>query len=87
VFSTLDTADALTGTGAEAQAASRAMQESFVAFARTGDPNNPAIPHWPRYELAARSTMVFDARTRVEDDPRAWQRALFARVPYVQPGT
>jgi para-nitrobenzyl esterase len=87
VFGTLDTADALTGTSAEAQAASRAMQESFVAFARTGDPNNAAIPHWPRYDLAARSTMVFDAQARVEDDPRAWQRALFARVPYIQPGT
>jgi len=23
---------------------------------------------------------------RVEDDPRGWERELFARAPYIQPG-
>lgn len=83
VFGTLGAKGALTGTGADARAASAAMQGAFVAFARTGDPG----PAWARYELASRSTMIFDARSRVEDDPRRWQRELFARVPYTQPGT
>ncbi len=84
VFGTLAAKGALTGTGAEARAASAAMQQAFVAFARTGD---PGVAGWPRYDQARRATMIFDARSRVEDDPRRWQRELFARVPYIQPGS
>ncbi|MBB4153387.1 para-nitrobenzyl esterase [Sphingomonas jinjuensis] len=83
VFGTLAAKGALTGTGADARAASAAMQAAFVSFARTGDPGAA----WPRYDLDRRATMVFDVRTHVEDDPRRWQRELFARVPYIQPGT
>ena len=83
VFGTLGAKGSLTGTAADARAASAAMQAAFLAFARTGDPGGA----WPRYDLARRSTMIFDTRSRVEDDPRRWQRELFARVPYIQPGT
>jgi para-nitrobenzyl esterase len=70
-----------------AQAATDAMSESFIAMARKGNPNNPTIPAWPKYELDRRSTMMFDAQTRVIDDPRGAERRLFAAVPYIQPGT
>ena len=39
------------------------------------------------YDLAGRATMIFDVHSRVEHDPRRWQRELFARAPYVQPGS
>ena len=87
VFGTLGAAGSHTGTAADAQATSKAMQDSFVTFATTGDPNHAGAPDWPRYDLASRSTMIFDARSRVENDPRRWERELFARVPYIQPGT
>lgn len=87
VFGTLDAAGSQTGTGADARAASQAMQDSFAAFAATGDPNHRGFPHWPRYDLAKRATMIFDVQSRIEDDPRRWQRELFARIPYTQPGT
>jgi len=45
------------------------------------------MPRWPRYDLATRATMVFDTHSHVENDPRRWQRELFARVPYIQPGS
>ncbi len=65
-----------------AQAAMSArLMDAFVRFARTGDPG------WPAYDLTRRTTMVFDTDSRVVDNPRAWERELFARVPYVQPGT
>ena len=83
VFGTLGAKGSLTGTAADARAASAALQSAFVAFARTGDPGGA----WPRYDLATRATMIVDARSRVENDPRRWQRELFARVPYIQPGT
>ena len=45
------------------------------------------LPHWPGYELPPRTTMIIDTDSRVDDNPQAWQRELFVRVPYIQPGT
>lgn len=86
-FGTLDAPGSFTGTGAGARAASRAMMERFLAFARTGDPNAGEMAAWPVYELERRPTMIFDAQSHVENDPRGWERELFARVPYIQPGS
>lgn len=87
VFGTLGARGSQTGTGADARAASRALQDSFVALAKTGDPNHPGLPEWPRYDLPQRATMMIDAVSQRADDPRRWQRELFARVPYIQPGS
>jgi len=87
VFGTLDAPGSQTGTAADAQGVSLAMQDRFVAFATTGDPNKAGMAAWPRYELAGRHTMLFDTESRVVADPRRWERELFARVPYIQPGT
>lgn len=86
-FGTLDAPGSQTGTGADARAASKALQDSFVALASRGDPNHAGLPHWPKYDLTTRATMLIDAASRVANDPRRWQRELFARVPYIQPGT
>jgi len=86
-FGTLDAPGSQTGTGPDAHAASKALQDSFVALATRGDPNHPGLPHWPKYDLDARATMIIDVASHVENNPRGWQRELFARVPYIQPGT
>jgi para-nitrobenzyl esterase len=57
------------------------MSGMLLQLARTGQVS------WPRYELSKRATMIFDARSRVENDPRGAERRLFARVPFVQAGT
>jgi para-nitrobenzyl esterase len=67
-------------TPAQAAMSARVM-DAFVRFAKTGNPG------WQPYTLPKRSTMIFDIMSRVVDDPRAWERELFAKVPYVQPGT
>ncbi len=65
-----------------AQAAmSDTVMTAFVRFAKTGNPG------WPKYDLTSRKTMVFDTKSHVENDPRKWERELFARVPYIQPGS
>ena len=71
------------GVGELAAAAS----EALLAFARTGNPNTPALPAWPRFDLAKRSTLIFDLPLRVEDDPRGAERKFFAPAQYIQPGT
>ena len=64
-----------------------AVSGTFAAFARSGDPNNAAIPTWTPYTLPRRAALVFDRPSRLVDDPRGAERRLFAAVPYIQPGT
>lgn len=56
------------GEGPEPQRVADQMSESWLAFARSGDPDNAAVPHWPRYSVARRASMVFDAESRVVED-------------------
>ena len=87
VFGTIDAPGADTGNDASVRQMSRTIQDRFVAFARAGNPALPGAPQWPPYDLTRRATMIFDDVSRVENDPRAWQRELFARAPYMQPGS
>jgi para-nitrobenzyl esterase len=53
------------------------MSRTWIAFARTGNPNHDAIPNWPSYSIEQRPTMMFDDECRVQNDPygaerRAW---------------
>lgn len=86
-FGTLDAPGSFTGTGAGARAASSAVMGAFTTFAASGNPNHAGLASWPMYRLPRRSTMIFDVASHVENDPRREQRELFARVPYIQPGT
>jgi para-nitrobenzyl esterase len=46
------------------------LASTWVAFAKTGDPNNSLLPHWPAYEAGKRATMVFNNEMKVSDDYR-----------------
>jgi para-nitrobenzyl esterase len=56
------------------------MSETWLAFARTGDPNNASIPHWAPYDVARRATLVFDLESRAVDDYRSAERELLTRL-------
>jgi para-nitrobenzyl esterase len=86
VFDNIDKPGA-TATGPQAQPMADQMSETFIGFARAGSPNNKLIPRWELYALPRRQTMIFNVPSRMEDDPRGAERRLFAKVPYVQPGT
>ena len=45
------------------------VSESWIAFARNGNPNLPGIPKWNPYSAENRSTMILDVSCRVEVDP------------------
>lgn len=87
VFNNIEYGKSMTGVSPEAQQMADIMSEAWIAFARTGNPDTPNIPHWPRFELENRPTMVFDLPSKVENDPRGNERKLFAPVKYIQPGT
>ena len=72
---------------ARAQKMADVVSECYLAFARTGNPNNPHAPEWPAFDETRRATMIFDLPPRVENDPRGKERRYLGQVPYVQPGT
>jgi para-nitrobenzyl esterase len=76
-----DVRGGLNETGPESLRLADEMASFWVAFAATGDPNNPRIPHWPAYRVPERATMVFDHATHVEDDPRGEFREFWAKEP------
>ena len=57
-----------------------AMSATWATFARTGNPDNAAIPAWPAYTPEKRATMVFDTRCRAVSDPDGDARQLWSRV-------
>src|SRR5829696_4672606 len=48
-----------------------AMQDAWLAFARTGDPSNELMGEWPRYDLDERRTMELGDHIRVRHDPES----------------
>jgi len=87
MFDNITIASPMTGGGPEAQKLADQMSDTLIAFARTGSPDNLSIPHWPRYDLQNRPTMIWDTNPRLENDPRANERKLISQGPYLQPGT
>ncbi|OYW27783.1 MAG: carboxylesterase [Caulobacter sp. 12-67-6] len=88
VFGTLTAKGSLADGGADSIAMSNPMSDAFIAFARTGNPNTPAIPAWEPYTLPRRQTMVFNTpASTMADDPRGAERELFNKVPFIQFGT
>jgi len=74
--------DTIVGVGsAEGKVMCDRLASVWVAFAKTGDPNNPQIPRWPSYDATTRATMIFDADTRVENDPRGDIRKFWETMP------
>jgi para-nitrobenzyl esterase len=71
---------AIGGGGTDAKTLADKMAAMWVAFAKTGDPNTSAIPHWSAYDAQTRPTMVFDTNTRVENDPRRDFRLLWEEL-------
>ena len=79
VFDNVGVAETTAGApGAQKLAAS--ISATWIAFARNGNPDNPAIPAWPAYSTEKRPTMIFDNTCRVVHDPNREARLLWSRV-------
>jgi para-nitrobenzyl esterase len=59
------------GAGMEARLMADRLASAWVAFAKTGNPNNPAIPNWPEWDPDTRTAMIFDVNTRAVSNPHA----------------
>ncbi|WP_238446873.1 carboxylesterase/lipase family protein [Azohydromonas australica] len=79
-FGTTDKASALLGTGPETLEVSKNLMSAFVAFARSGNPNNPRMPAWKPFDAASRATMTVDVQCRAVNDYLSGDRTAAAAV-------
>ncbi|MBU4315655.1 MAG: carboxylesterase family protein [Proteobacteria bacterium] len=80
VFNNPDIAP-FTGDSLDRYELAASMSQSWVNFARTGNPNVPGLPHWPTYDPETRATLLFDVPCRVENDPRKEERMVWKGKP------
>jgi para-nitrobenzyl esterase len=84
----------------EANALAAIMSQMLITYAGTGNPNgghgsdvshgkkqDGAMPYWPAYDLAHRSTMIWERNPHVENDPRGAERVFADKSHYHQAGT
>jgi para-nitrobenzyl esterase len=79
-FDNTDRCEAMTGGGPRARALGATMGDAWLAFARSGDPNHPAMPKWAPYDAAHGQTMIFDDQCALKDDPDRAERALLDSI-------
>jgi para-nitrobenzyl esterase len=73
------------GGRSEGRKMSKRLSSTWIAFAKTGKPDNSEIPRWPTYDATTRATMIFDTNTRVENDPRSEIRKYWDANPAPAP--
>jgi para-nitrobenzyl esterase len=76
VFDNVDAAP-MTGDRPDRDEFAASISETWIAFARNGNPDREGAPHWPAYDAETRSTMILDVPIRIEDDPAAAERTVW----------
>ncbi|MBW2052132.1 MAG: carboxylesterase/lipase family protein [Deltaproteobacteria bacterium] len=80
VFGTYGLAENFFGSGPEAAALAANMQDAWLAFARTGDPNCGGLGGWPVYG-DRRETMILGKKCAIEEAPYEELRSAWDSVP------
>src|SRR5215831_17801619 len=80
VFNNIKIAGPLISKMPEAYELATKVSASWVAFARTGNPNVASLPKWPAYSASSRDTMLFNNASRVEKDPDRECRLVMEQV-------
>ena len=87
MFDNVAAATHLTGPESEeTRVMAQAMADTWISYARTGDPNNAAIPEWRPYDLTERPSLLFEVPPRLANDPWAAEREFMSRYPSQQMG-
>ncbi len=79
-FDNTDRCENMTGGGPDARALAAKVSESWIHFARSGNPNHPGIPHWAEFTPDSVPTIIFDNNTVVVNNPDAGEQASIAEV-------
>jgi para-nitrobenzyl esterase len=80
VFDNLALAEDFVGRRPEREKLASQMSDAWISFARNGDPGHVGLLSWPAYSRKNRATMIFDAESRIEDDPLGIEREAWAAI-------
>ena len=58
------------------------MQDTWIAFARTGNPNNKSVPSWKAYDDQTRATMILNVKPSQQNDPYSEDRQVWDGIPF-----
>jgi len=84
VFGLIDELESIDfiGRGPDRATLMRQIQQAWIQFARSGDPNHRGLPPWPRYERTRRATMLLGLDSKVLEDPFGAQRRSWDGIPF-----
>jgi para-nitrobenzyl esterase len=83
-FDNVKAAARLTGGGPDAMALADRISDTWIAFAKTGNPNTSKLPRWTAFNTNDRPTMVIDNESQLVNDPIREQRlVMFKAHEYV----
>jgi para-nitrobenzyl esterase len=81
VFNNIARCEEMTGGGKDAHVLADKMSQSWINFARTGNPAHKGIPAWPNYTAAIGATMLFDLQCVVKNHHDQEVLAFFVNGP------
>ncbi len=61
---------------------SELMMDTWISFARSGNPNHNEIPPWPTYDTDNRYTLLFGETIKIEKDPLRAERLAMEKLPF-----
>jgi len=83
IFNTLEEPGmkALVGKASNTQDLCNNMMDSWLSFARSGNPNHNGIPNWPSYDKKSRATLLFGTELKIahalfDKERTAWDGLL-----------
>jgi para-nitrobenzyl esterase len=79
-FNNAERCDSVTGNGEAAKRLARQMSQSWIHFARTGNPNHAGIRKWEPVTANGSETMIFDTESRFSVDPDSLERAAYSKT-------
>jgi para-nitrobenzyl esterase len=84
VFGTPGTTPQMVGTGSDIAPLTKIMIATWSAFARNGNPENPAIPAWPRHDAQNGFSMMLNVHSSIERNPGGEARAALDPLPFYE---
>jgi para-nitrobenzyl esterase len=79
-FDNADVCETMTGGGPTARALAARVSQAWINFAKKGDPNHGALPHWSPVSSDKLPTMIFDDACEVTDNPDRLEQKVMDSV-------
>ena len=59
---------------------SKMMMDTWLSFAKTGNPNHEGLPNWPFYDKNKRNTMILGISPKLKQDPMSETRKAWNEI-------